>query len=42
MKLDELTATSFTVRRTLLVGGDGVPVDAFFLAKTFSHWLTTN
>ena len=34
-------ATAFKVRRTLLVGGDGVPVDAFLL-KPVSHWLTTN
>lgn len=34
-------AAAFKVRRTLLVGGDGVPVDEFLL-KPASHWLTTN
>ncbi len=34
-------SAAFKVRRTLLVGGDGVPVDAFLL-KPVSHWLTTN
>ncbi len=34
-------AAAFKVKRTLLVGGDGVPVDAFLL-KPVSHWLTTN
>ncbi|MGH8252356.1 MAG: DUF4143 domain-containing protein, partial [Steroidobacteraceae bacterium] len=34
-------AAAFKVRRTLLVGGDGVPVDEFLL-KPVSHWLKSN
>jgi len=34
-------AAAFKVRRTLLVGGDGVPVHEFLL-KPVSHWLTSH
>ena len=34
-------AAAFKVKRTLLVGGDGVPVDEF-LMKPVSHWLASS